>query len=162
MDNQKLLQFNGTAGGYFVVFIVTAIAAYIPIIGWAFGFNYGAEWAAENTLINGRRVVYKAGFGETLKFLFINLLLLIVTLGIYTFWFLPKSYRYMADHTSYADGPAAGIPAAPTPLTNPLPAQAVPLAPAPAPTPTPGLTPSSPSPTPSTIYPTQPPSNLVQ
>ncbi|HXR49912.1 MAG TPA: hypothetical protein VN778_02700 [Verrucomicrobiae bacterium] len=126
MNDQKVIQFNATAGSYFVVFLVTAIMAYIPLFGWAFSFNYMNEWLANNSLVNGKKVAYKAGYGETLKFLFINLLLLLITLGIYIFWFAPKSYRYAADHVSYVDGatpaPASfAPPAAPSPPTAPQP-----------------------------------------
>ena len=101
--NNKTFAFHGTAGGYFVVFLVTLITTYVPFFGWAFGFNFTNEWIAKNAEINGRKVQYHAGYGETLKFIFVNFLLLIVTLGIYSFWFTPKSYRFIADHMSFVD-----------------------------------------------------------
>lgn len=149
MENQKPVQFNGTAGGYFVVFLVTLVTTYIPVLGWAFGFNFTANWMAENSLVNGKKVVYKAGYGETLKFIFINTLLLIITLGIYVFWFTPKSYRYMVDYISYADE-AAPVPVPITPV-----APAEPEAPA-APQPVTDV-PPSPAPTePASTPPTNP------
>jgi uncharacterized membrane protein YjgN (DUF898 family) len=96
-------EFNGTAGGYFVVFIVTLVTAYIPIFGWPISFNYGTAWIADNILIDGRKIKYQAGYGETLKFILFNLLLLIITLGIYTFWFVPKQYRFIASHTQFVE-----------------------------------------------------------
>ncbi len=149
MDNQKPLQFNGTAGSYFVVFIVTLITTYIPIFGWAFGFNFMANWVAENSVVNGKPVVYKAGYGETLKFIFINSLLLIITLGIYIFWFTPKCYRYAADHMHYTNSGATESVAAPVPAINPTPPSVLETSPEPLPTPTPpaDVTPSQQPPT---------------
>lgn len=108
---------------------------------------------AENALVNGKKVVYKAGYGETLKFIFVNMLLLIITLGIYIFWFTPKSYRYLVDHVVYADEtgtvPTAEAPEAPvTPEATPSIPPATDVPPAPAPTePTPPVNPAPPTPT---------------
>jgi uncharacterized membrane protein YjgN (DUF898 family) len=103
MDTPKPIKFNGTAGGFFVVSVVSLVCTYIPWFGWAFMLNYIAEWFADSSLVNGKKVVYKASYGETLKFVFVQSLLLLVTLGFYIFWFQPKLYRYVVDHTSYAD-----------------------------------------------------------
>jgi uncharacterized membrane protein YjgN (DUF898 family) len=108
MENQKPLQFHASAGSFFVYYIITAIVSCIPLFGTAYVFNYSGEWLAKNALVNGRKVRYHAGYGETLKFVFINLLLLTITLGIYVFWFAPKAYHYMADHVSYDDGAVGG------------------------------------------------------
>lgn len=99
--NKKSFEFNGTAGGYFVVFLVTLLVAYIPIFGWPIAMNYGIGWAADNLLIDGRKIVYNAGYWETLKFLLVNFLLIAITLGIYSFWYVPKQFRFVLDHTSY-------------------------------------------------------------
>ncbi len=101
--NKKSFEFHGAAGGYFVVFIVTLVTAYIPIFGWPISMNYALSWIANNATIDGRKIQYTAKYGETLVFQLVNLLLLVVTLGIYTFWFVPKQYRFIADHTSFVE-----------------------------------------------------------
>ncbi|MCA9334204.1 DUF898 family protein [Candidatus Saccharibacteria bacterium] len=132
--DQKPLKFSAGAGSYFVVAIVVWIATYIPIFGWAFALNFFADWLAKNSEVNGQKVHFTAGYGESLKFIFINTLLLIITLGIYTFWFVPKLYRYVADHTAYgaaevaAPAPAPAAPVAETPAPE---APAAPEAPKP-------------------------------
>lgn len=111
MSIGKEFQFEGTAGGYFVVFLVTLLIGWVPLLGTAFVFNYTNEWLASNSRISGRRVQYSAGFGETLWFILVNSLFVLITLGIYTFWFVPKSYRYIADHLSYdAVAPESAAP----------------------------------------------------
>jgi Bacterial protein of unknown function (DUF898). len=102
MDKMNF-EFHGKPGNYFVVFLVTAITSYIPIFGWPIAMNYGLAWIADNTTIGGKQIKYSAGYGETLKFLLLNMLLLIVTLGIYVFWFVPKQYRFIAAHTSFVE-----------------------------------------------------------
>lgn len=126
MGENKTFEFSGTPGQYFVVFLVTLVSAYVPIFGWPFGFNYGNKWIADNLTINGRKVKYQAEYGETLVFLLKNILLMIVTFGIYSFWFVPKSYRYILAHSSFIDeAPVASEPAPVMPVTPVTPAATV-------------------------------------
>lgn len=103
MELRKPLQFNGTVGGYLIVLFLTMVLLYVPVLGWALLLNYSAGWFAKSSLINGKKVVYRASYGETLKFVVINTVLVVVTFGIYALWFAPKLYRYIADHVEYAD-----------------------------------------------------------
>ncbi|HSX42879.1 MAG TPA: DUF898 family protein [Candidatus Saccharimonadales bacterium] len=103
MESAKPLEFNASPSTYFMTVVVTALSAYVPFFGWASGFNYMANWAAENTRVNGKAVVYQAEYLETLKFITIGALLTFITFGIYIFWFAPKAYRYAADHIRYKD-----------------------------------------------------------
>jgi|GEM_PF-1318043 len=155
METAKPLEFKGTAGGYFVFTLVSIVLMYLPILGWAWLLNYSAGWFADNTLVNGKKVYYRADYGETLKFMFINTLLLAVTAGIYLFWFVPKMYRYAVDHTHYFDEVTAAMqssviadpvatpvmPASVSPV-NPV-APAAPVSPV---DPTPPVTPSGTTP----------------
>ena len=120
--SNKPFQFSGTPMDYFIVTIVAVVTAYIPLFGWPIAFNYTNKWIMENLTVDGRKLVYSAGYGETLKFLVVNVLLIMVTFGIYVFWFGPKTYRYITDHTTYVDSIApAGQPvAAPAPMAAPI------------------------------------------
>ncbi len=120
MDSQKTFEFNGKAGGYFVVFLVSLIGAYIPFFGWAWSFNFTNAWVAKNSKISGKSVSYNAEYIDTLVFFIINTLLLVITLGIYVFWFVPKSYRYIANNMAIVDSSApAPAPVAPVAVPNP-------------------------------------------
>lgn len=112
--NQKSFAFNGTAGGFFVTYLVTILCMIVPLIGPALGLNYMLKWLADNVTIRGEKIQYAAGVGETFVFILINALLIAVTLGIYVFWYVPKVYRYIADHVSFVGTPAAA-PASPAP-----------------------------------------------
>jgi hypothetical protein len=113
MNDQKPLQFQAGALDYFIYTIVTIVLVYIPIFGWAYLLNYSGSWFSKRALVTGKNVEFNAGYLESLKFVFINVLLLIVTLGIYSFWFYPKMYRYVADHVAFAGEVAAPVEATP-------------------------------------------------
>lgn len=144
MESQKALEFKGTAGGYFVVFLVTLVLTYIPIFGWAFVLNFTSGWIIDNTLIQGKKAKFNAGYGEALVFVLVSAVLLLITLGIYSFWWVPKVYRYVADHTSLEDeAPAVAIAAPAAPVapdvqsapTTETPVEVTPVATADAPVP---------------------------
>lgn len=122
--NDNSIEFRGKAGGYFVVFLVATVAMNIPLFGWPLGLNYGCKWLLENLYVDGRQGQYNAKYGETLKFLFVSVLLLMITLGIYVFWFVPKLYRFIASHSSFGSASTATTPSmsatqAPTQPTAP-------------------------------------------
>jgi uncharacterized membrane protein YjgN (DUF898 family) len=130
MDAQKPIQFNATAGAYFVMTLVTFLCMYVPLFGWAYALNYVAGWHAERLRINGRPVVYQATYLESLKLVAVGAILMFVTLGIYAFWFAPKAYRYITEHMYYAEGGTVASPVAQTPAVGqPMPPQS-PVSPA--------------------------------
>jgi uncharacterized membrane protein YjgN (DUF898 family) len=145
MQPPKLLDFKANAGDYFILTILSMVLAYVPFFGWAFLFNYTAGWFAERTLVNGRKAVYRASYMETLKLVTVGSLLTVVTLGIYTFWFAPKMYRFVAEHVQYDDAQASasglvsGAESTPMPVATDAPV--VPVQPPADPTQPPASTP---------------------
>lgn len=125
MNNQKPLEFSAGALDYFILTIISVVLIYIPFLGWAFLVNYSGGWFADRALVTGKKIEFKAGYGESLKFVAINAVLLVITLGIYSFWFYPKLYKYMAEHTQFV-GEVTAAPVAPEPVV----AAAEPIAPA--------------------------------
>lgn len=115
-EQSKPLAFKGSAGGFFVASIVSLVMWYILILGWPVAFNFMNAWIVDNLEVNGRKLKYEAGYGEVLGFLLVNLLLVFITFGIYQFWFVPKAYRFVVDHTRYEDG----TPVAAAPVTTPV------------------------------------------
>ena len=131
---EKQFEFTGSAGGFFIMFLITGIVSIIPILGWGWAFNYQNKWITENVKINGKKVVYKAGLGEAIVLLLVGVILTLITFGIYTFWFVPKTYRFIASHCSFeTDTPATPEPmAAPTPEAQPPTTDTTPVATPPA------------------------------
>ena len=111
MDTPKPLEFRAGALDYFILTILSVILIYIPFIGWAILVNYAGGWFAGRATVTGKKVAFKAGFGESLKLVTVGFFLMLITLGIYSFWFYPKLYRYFASHTQFA-GEAPVSPAA--------------------------------------------------
>ena len=119
MDAAKPLDFNAKALDYLILSLISALLAYIPFFGWAYLLNFSAEWFADRTLVNGKKITYRASYGESLKFITVGTLLVLVTFGIYVFWFTPKIYHYITEHMSYSDDV---LPVS----TNPVAVQAAP------------------------------------
>lgn len=132
-NTNKPLAFVGTPSGFFVMYLVGYLLMLVPLVGFAFSFNYMMKWLVANFKVNGQDLQYEASFGETWVMLFVGFLLTLLTVGIYIFWFVPKVYRYVCDHvtvagtaTAMAPSPVATPPtdtmppAAPTAPTGPL------------------------------------------
>ncbi len=136
----KQFEFTGSAGSFFINYLVSNLLSIIPFVGFALGFNYQASWFAANAKVNGKKLAYKAGFGEVWVLLFVGILLTVLTLGIYFFWFAPKVCRFVADHLTIANeaAPASPAPAAVT-ETEPTPIAVSDVTPPAAPTPPAGL-----------------------
>lgn len=133
MDNQKPLEFKAGALDYFIFAIVSIILIYIPFIGWAILVNFSGSWFAKRAKVTGKDIEFKSGFGENLKLVTVAFLLMIITLGIYSFWFYPKLYRYMADHTQFAGAEPTPTATEPVAVTDEV-APTEPAAAEPAPT----------------------------
>lgn len=103
--NQKPFNFQGTAGDSFFYIIISVLLVYVPIIGFGLSFNYTYKWIAQRSTVNGHKVAYSAGLGESTWFIWKNIFLTIITLGVYVFWFVPKQYAYIADHLSFVQEP---------------------------------------------------------
>lgn len=117
----KNFEFTGTAGSFFGMYILSLLLMFVPFVGFVFAFNNQNSWLMKNIKIKGRALYYKAEFGETFVMMLVGLLLVAVTFGIYIFWYVPKVYRFILDHTTYADEAPAGPVAAssPSPTSTP-------------------------------------------
>lgn len=117
----KNFEFTGTAGSFFGMYILSLLLMFVPFVGFVFAFNNQNSWLMKNIKIKGRALFYKAEFGETFVMMLVGLLLVAVTFGIYIFWFVPKIYRFVLDHTSYADeAPVNSVTATPAPSSTPV------------------------------------------
>lgn len=65
-------------------------------VPWAICIQY--RWKSQHTIIMGRRVVFTGSgmglFGSYIKWWFF----LVITLGIYSFWFFPRLTRWIVEH----------------------------------------------------------------
>jgi uncharacterized membrane protein YjgN (DUF898 family) len=102
MDN-RTFRFTGKAGDYFGAAIVAFVCCLIPIFGWPIAYNTVVGWVVDHLLVDGKKVKYSGEYGEVLVFLLTNFLLIFITLGIYTFWYVPRQFRFIAEHTTAAE-----------------------------------------------------------
>ena len=81
-------------GGYLITVFTLGIC-----YPWAVVMTY--RWQAKHTYLNGRRLRFTGTapglFGHWIKWF----LLIIVTLGIYSFWVWPKLTKWIVEHQEY-------------------------------------------------------------
>ena len=120
-NTNKPFSFVGTPGGFFVMYLVSYLLMLVPFVGFAFSFNYMMKWLAANFKVNDQDLQYEATLGESWVMLFVGFLLTLVTFGIYTFWFVPKVYRFVCDHITVAGATAPMAAPVSTPPTDVMP-----------------------------------------
>jgi len=111
MKPAKLLTFNAPVVDYMFATFFSVVLIYVPFIGWAFLVNYLSSWYADHATINGKQITFRAEYMETLKFVSLHALFVLLTFGIYIFWFIPKLYSYIADHVEYVEAEVETITA---------------------------------------------------
>lgn len=120
----KDFEFTATAGDIFVIFLWSILFGIISIFGAPLLMQKAGKIIASKVLVNGRSLTFNVEYGEAFVFVLVQTLLIMVTLGIYYFWFIPKSYRFMLAHTHFADAPAAAPLAPPSQIAaTPPPAE---------------------------------------
>jgi uncharacterized membrane protein YjgN (DUF898 family) len=91
--------FDGGAASYFGVILLAGLVTVCTLgicVPWAICMRY--KWRAQHTLIYGNRVKFTGSgaglFGNWVKWW----LLCIVTLGIYSFWVVPRLIGWIVEH----------------------------------------------------------------
>ena len=95
-----ILRFDGGAATYFGTAILATLVTVCTLgICFPFALVLFQRWRAKHTLILGHRLIFTGMathlFGLWLKWLF----LIIITLGIYSFWVTPRIFKWVAEHT---------------------------------------------------------------
>ena len=102
MGKSNAFTFDGGAGTY----VGTAILAFLITvftlgICTPFAVVLRQRWRAKHTYVNGHRLVFVGSawalFGNWIKWL----LLIIVTLGIYSFWVVPRLTKWVVENTDF-------------------------------------------------------------
>ncbi len=103
MGRSKAFTFDGGAGTYLGVSILAMLIIIFSLgIATPFAIVLKQRWRAKHTSINRRRLTFLGSgmqlFGLWLKWLF----LLIITLGIYSFWMVPQVQKWIVENTDFA------------------------------------------------------------
>ncbi len=101
-QNRGRFHFDGGAGTYVGTGILMVLVTVLTLgICYPFALVLGERWRAKHSYIDGQRLVF-TGSGIGLFGLWIKwLLLIIVTLGIYSFWVMPRIARWKWEHTDF-------------------------------------------------------------
>ena len=116
MGKSKAFTFDGGAATY----VGTAILAFLITvftlgICTPFAVVLRQRWRAKHTYVNGHRLAFVGSawglFGNWIKWQ----LLIIVTVGIYTFWVLPRLTKWVVENTDFDPAfiPSSASPTAP-------------------------------------------------
>jgi uncharacterized membrane protein YjgN (DUF898 family) len=100
---ERPFAFDGGAGTYFGTAILAMLVTVCTLgICYPFAVVLRERWRAKHSFIEGRQLVFNGSawglFGLWLKWL----VLIIVTIGIYSFWVSPRIYRWRWENTSWA------------------------------------------------------------
>jgi uncharacterized membrane protein YjgN (DUF898 family) len=104
-------QFDGGAGTYLGTGILAALITIFTLgICYPFAMVLLERWRCKHTYIDGQRLVF-TGTGIGLFGLWIKwFLLIIITVGIYSFWVAPRIQQWKVENTDFnltrADAPS--------------------------------------------------------
>lgn len=102
MSAGRVFTFDGGAATYvgtgLLAFLITIFTAGIAL---PFALVLRHRWQAKHTFVDGRRLRFTGTglglFGQWLKWL----LLVVVTLGIYSFWVAPRLTKWIVEHQEF-------------------------------------------------------------
>lgn len=111
MGRSKAFSFDGGAGTYLGTGILALLITMFTLgLCTPFAIVLRQRWRAKHTYINGHRLVFVGGgmqlFGLWVKWF----LLMIITVGIYSFWVAPRVQKWIVENTdfdpTFTPGPA--------------------------------------------------------
>lgn len=107
-------QFDGGAGPYLGTGILAAlITIFTAGICFPFALVLLERWRCKHTYIDGQQLIF-TGTGIGLFGLWIKwFLLIIITLGIYSFWVAPRIQQWKVENTDFDPAWKPGIPGGP-------------------------------------------------
>ena len=92
--------FDGGAGSYVVTHILAQLLT-MTFFGIPWAVCMVLTWGVDHTIVEGKRLRFLGTggqlFGQWIKWV----LLVIVTLGIYSFWVVPAFNKWIADNTEF-------------------------------------------------------------
>lgn len=102
MAKSMAFRFDGGAGSYLgnaiLAFLITVLSLGIAL---PFAIVLRQRWKTKHTYVNGRRLIFLGTgmglFGNWIKWF----LLIVVTLGIYSFWVAPRVTKWVVENTDF-------------------------------------------------------------
>ncbi|MCX6152587.1 MAG: DUF898 family protein [Candidatus Kapabacteria bacterium] len=82
-------------------FLASLLTIFTLGIGFPWALCMKQKWYTKNTFVDGRQLIF-TGSGGSLIGLWIKwFFLLIITLGIYSFWIGPNLQKWIVEHTDF-------------------------------------------------------------
>ncbi len=102
MPQNDRFSFDGGALDYLVARILSTLVTLFSLgLALPWGICIMERWRAAHTVVNGHRLAFNGTglqlFGNYIKWWFFT----VVTLGIYSFWLIPKITRWTVEHTTF-------------------------------------------------------------
>ena len=102
-SNSKRYTFDGGAGTYLGTAILGLLITFFTLgICYPFALVLRQRWRAKHSFIDGKQLIFTGSawglFGNWIKWL----LLIIITLGIYSFWVGPRIQKWVWENTDFA------------------------------------------------------------
>ncbi|WP_291990502.1 DUF898 family protein [Luteitalea sp.] len=102
MGKSKSFTFDGGAADYLGTAILAFLVTSLTLgIAFPFGIVLMQRWRCKHTFIDGRRLTFVGTgmslFGYWLKWL----VLMVITLGIYSFWVAPRVTQWVVENTDF-------------------------------------------------------------
>lgn len=102
MAKSKNFTFDGGAGTYVgTAILATVITIFTLFIAYPYALVLMERWKAKHTYVKGFQLKFTGTgiglFGQWIKWL----LLVIITLGIYSFWVMPRLQKWKVEHTDF-------------------------------------------------------------
>jgi uncharacterized membrane protein YjgN (DUF898 family) len=103
VGNSLSHKFDGGAFGYVVMRLMSFVLL-VCTLGLAAPWSVVLfqRWKAKHTTIHGRRLVFVGSgwslWGQYLKWW----LLMVITLGVYGFWIVPRMIKWVVENTDFA------------------------------------------------------------
>ena len=102
MPKSQSFKFDGGAATYMGTLLLSVIITLLTLgLAYPYGLVLRQRWRAKHTFVNGVQLVF-FGKGIGLFGLWIKWwLLTVITLGIYSFWVIPRLNRWIVEHTEF-------------------------------------------------------------
>ncbi len=102
MAKSRSFTFDGGAGTYLGTLILQALVTVFTLgIAYPYALVLRQRWKAHHTQINGVRLIFTGTglglFGQWIKWL----ALMIITIGVYSFWVIPRINQWVTEHTDF-------------------------------------------------------------
>ena len=110
MGKSRTFKFDGGAADYLGTAILAFLVTLFTLgIALPYAIVLRQRWRAKHTIIDGQRLAFLGTgvslFGNWVKWL----LLIIVTLGIYSFWVAPRLVKWVVENTDFAQSREAPV-----------------------------------------------------